>query len=117
MSPVSRGIVRHHIASQQQPRQDRAERSRKCESEGDVVVEFANVTAVPLRLALMPRRTFALRLAAKHLHVLGDDLGGITVLPFLVLPFPRLQLALNEYLRALAQIFGDDLGELVECDY
>src|SRR5262245_12385662 len=54
------------------------------------------------------------RAAAEHLHALGDDLGGVALLAFLVLPLARAQGPLDVDLRALLQVFARDLGEAVE---
>src|SRR5215831_5946397 len=52
--------------------------------------------------------------AAEHLHALGDDLGRVTLLAFLVLPLARAQRAFDVDLRALLQVLARDLGEPVE---
>src|SRR5215467_4423705 len=54
------------------------------------------------------------RAAAEHLHALGDDLGRVALLAFLVLPLARAQRALDVDLRALLQVLARDLGEAVE---
>src|SRR5882672_9315351 len=51
---------------------------------------------------------------AEHLHRVGDDLGRVAVLPFLVLPFARAQASLDIDLRALLQIFAGYLGQAAE---
>src|SRR5581483_844962 len=51
---------------------------------------------------------------AQHLHLVGDDLGGVAVLAFLVLPLAGLQASLDEDLRAFLEVFAHDLGELAE---
>ena len=56
----------------------------------------------------------AAALAAEHLHFVGHDLRGVAVLAFLVLPLARAQLAFDVNLRALAQVFGGDLGQAAE---
>src|SRR5688572_10544308 len=48
---------------------------------------------------------------AEHLHGVGDDLGGVTIVTFLVLPLARAQPPLDVDLRAFLQIFAGDLGE------
>src|ERR1700691_620521 len=50
----------------------------------------------------------------EHLHIVGDDLGGEAIIPLLVLPFSGPQLAFDEHLRALAQVFGGDLPQTTE---
>ena len=51
--------------------------------------------------------------AAEQLHLLGDDLGGVVVLAFLVLPLAGLQAALDVHRAALLQVFTGDLGQAV----
>src|SRR5690242_16609386 len=68
------------------------------------------VLVAPLARACVPHS----RAAAEHLHALGNDLGGVALLPLLVLPLARAQGALDVDLRALLQIFPRDLGEAVE---
>src|SRR5438128_1230771 len=51
---------------------------------------------------------------AEHLHRIGDDLGAVAVLAFLVLPLPRADAAFDVDLRALLQIFAGNLGEAAE---
>src|SRR5213075_3371385 len=65
-----------------------------------------------------PRR-FRTRLAragarAEHLHRVGDDLGAVAVLAFLVLPLPRADASLDVDLRALLQVFAGDLSKAAE---
>src|SRR5690606_23455168 len=50
---------------------------------------------------------------AEQLHRLGDDLGGVAVLPFLVLPLARLQTTFDVDRPALPQVFTGDFGEAV----
>jgi hypothetical protein len=52
--------------------------------------------------------------AAQHLHVVGDDLGGEAVVSLLILPLAGAQFALDEHLRALAQVFRGDLAQAAE---
>src|ERR1700682_1910098 len=54
-------------------------------------------------------RTAALA-AAEHLHAVGDDFGGVAILPFLVLPLSRLQASLDVDLAAFFQILAGDFG-------
>ena len=49
--------------------------------------------------------------AAQHLHLAGDDLGGVAVVAALVLPLARAQAALDVHLRALTQIFAGDFAQ------
>src|SRR5258706_2393473 len=51
---------------------------------------------------------------AEHLHAIGDDLGGVTVVAFLVLPLARLQAPLDVNLGAFLQVFAADFRELGE---
>src|SRR5262245_49655002 len=51
--------------------------------------------------------------AAQHLHLLGDDLGGVVVLAFLVLPLARLQAPLDVHRAPFLQVLTSDLGEPV----
>src|SRR5204862_3994337 len=64
---------------------------------------------------------FATRLSgtgarAEHLHRLGNDLGAVAVLAFLVLPLARAQASLDVDLRPLLQIFARDLRKPAEKD-
>src|SRR5262245_30820844 len=54
--------------------------------------------------------------SAQHAHLVGDDLGGVAVVAFLVLPLARADLAFDVDLRALAQVLRRDLGQAVEHD-
>src|SRR6185436_13100103 len=51
---------------------------------------------------------------AEHLHAISDDLGRITVVTFLVLPFARLQAALDINLGALLQVLAADFRQFGE---
>src|SRR5262245_11419993 len=51
--------------------------------------------------------------AAEHLHLLGDDLGGVVVLAFLVLPLARLQAALDVHRAPFLEVLTSDLGQSV----
>src|SRR5271155_5428844 len=51
---------------------------------------------------------------AQHLHVVGDDLGGISIVSRLVLPFSGAQFALDEHLGALAQVFRGNFAQTAE---
>src|SRR5262245_19715710 len=50
--------------------------------------------------------------ASEHHHLLGDDLGAVTLLTLLVLPLPGADLAFDVDLLALLQVLAADLGEL-----
>src|SRR5215207_2148661 len=54
--------------------------------------------------------------AAQHLHLVGVDLGRVTIATFLVLPFARAQPAFDVHLRTLAQVFGRDFGQPIVHD-
>src|SRR5215475_12337291 len=96
--------------------------------EGNIVVHVVELARGLLRglalghshgrlvlVAAVARRRVARALpAAEHLHTLGDDLGGVTLLAFLVLPLARAQGPFDVDLRALLQVFARDLGEAVE---
>src|SRR6202158_6244243 len=60
-------------------------------------------------------RTAALA-AAEHLHAVGDDFGGVAILPFLVLPLSRLQASLDVDLAAFFQVLAGDFGLPAEKD-
>src|SRR2546423_2871376 len=53
---------------------------------------------------------------AEHLHAIGDDFGGVAILPFLVLPLSRLQASLDIDLTSLFQIFAGDFRLATEKD-
>src|SRR5438132_12091305 len=99
--------------------------------ERDVVLEIVELARAGLRGRLGRRalgrpglalRRLALRggaaahalARAEHLHLVGDDLRHVLVLPVLVLPLARLQAALDVDLAALLQVLAGDLGELAE---
>src|SRR5262249_44596831 len=96
--------------------------------EGNIVVHVVELARGLLRglalghshgrlvlVAAVARRRVARALpAAEHLHALGDDLGGIALLAFLVLPLACAQGPLDVDLRALLQVFARDLGEAGE---
>ena len=46
----------------------------------------------------------------EHLEIEDEDFGGVAVLPVLVLPFARANLAFHEYMRALAQVLRGNFG-------
>ena len=52
--------------------------------------------------------------AAEQLHAVGDDLGRVALLAFLVLPLARADAAFDVDRRALLQVFARDLGGLAE---
>src|ERR1700722_5535469 len=99
-------------------------------SERDIVVEFITLRPRPtggsLRVfgawrglassphAATPASTARTAAPAEHLHLVGDDLGGVAVAAFLVLPFAGAQPALDIDLRALAQVLGGDLAQAPE---
>src|SRR5262249_59401594 len=88
------------------------------------VVELARGLLRRLALARGDRRLFVVaaararvahsRAAAEHLHALGDDLGRVALLAFLVLPLARAQRPLDIDLRAFLQVLAGDLREAVE---
>ena len=51
--------------------------------------------------------------AAEHLHLLGDDLGGVLLDAVLVVPLARLQAPLDVDRAALLQVLAGDLGQAV----
>src|SRR5260370_17860985 len=65
----------------------------------------------PLAAALAAHSTGASGSPAQHLHVIGDDFGGVTIVSLLVLPLAGPQFALHEHLRALAQVLGSDFTQ------
>src|SRR4029450_10065154 len=67
-------------------------------------VEFDIAAAAPATTAFT--RT-------QELHFLGDDLGRVAILAFLVLPFARLQPAFDIDRTAFLQILAGDLGQPV----
>ena len=90
-------------------------------SEGNVVFEVVEAAAsrwrggVALggsggRRCARPLATVAGRLAAKHLHAVAADLGGVAVLAFLVLPLAGADRAFDVDLAALLQVLAADLG-------
>src|SRR5690606_32706818 len=52
--------------------------------------------------------------AVEHLHVAGDDLGGVAVLAVLPLPFAGTQAPLHIHLGTLLQVLLGDLRQAVE---
>src|SRR5262249_45285240 len=54
---------------------------------------------------------------AEELHVVGDDLGGVAILAFLVLVLASLDPALDVHLAALRQVLRTDLGALAPDDH
>src|SRR5699024_4617014 len=50
----------------------------------------------------------------EHLHLVGNDFGGISILAILALPFARLPPAPHFHLAALPQILPRDLGQARE---
>src|SRR5882672_12253433 len=89
-------------------------------SEGNVVVVPATGVAAE-RFVRWHRRAHVfggpLAAAAEHLHVLRDDLGGVTLLPLLILPLPGLDATFDVDLAALGEVLAADLGELAEADH
>src|SRR5204862_2117862 len=57
---------------------------------------------------------FAAFAATEHLHLFGDDLGGVVFLAFLVGPLARLQAPFDIDRASLFQVLAGDLGEPVE---
>ncbi len=56
--------------------------------------------------------------AAKHLHLLGDDFGGVAVgAGLFVLPLAGLQAAFDVDRAAFLQVFAGDLGQAVVHDH
>src|SRR3982750_1936697 len=87
------------------------------DSERNVVFHVVELAGRLLRgrrgrgLRLGSTRPFRTRLAgpgprAEHLHRVGDDLGRVAVLAFLVLPLARADAALDVDLRALLEVFA-----------
>jgi len=54
--------------------------------------------------------TFA---AAQHLHLVGDDFGGVSILAVLPLPFARFDAAFYVDGAAFAQVFSGDFSQAV----
>src|SRR6185295_3703178 len=54
----------------------------------------------------------ALAATAEHLDVLRHDLGGVALLPLLVLPLTRADAAFDIHLTAFREVLADDLGLL-----
>src|SRR5512139_507845 len=98
--------------------------------EGNVVVEIGSRAPAPLgsagrtagrtlggRIAAVPRflgsPATAAPATAHHLHLAGDDFGGVAVIAALVLPLAGTQPALDVHLRTLAQVFRGDLAQAV----
>jgi len=52
--------------------------------------------------------------AIEHLHLIGDDFGGVAILTVLALPFSSLNTALDIDLAALLQVFAGDFAEPIE---
>src|SRR6185436_16846507 len=52
--------------------------------------------------------------AVEHLHLVGDDLGGVAVVAGLVLPLARAQRAFDVDLGTLFQVLAGDLTETAE---
>src|ERR1041385_2763373 len=73
---------------------------RRCSHAGAVVAHRAAAAAHPAVAAL----------AAEELHGHGDDLGGLALLSFLVLPLAGLQATLDVDLAALVQVLAAILG-------
>src|SRR5699024_10212429 len=71
--------------------------------------------AVAVVTALVVVATTLLAAAAvEHLHLVGDDLGGVAILAVLALPFAGAQAAFDVDFRALAQILAGDFSQAVE---
>src|SRR3990167_5183533 len=95
--------------------------------EGNVVVEFpghggsgllgSGAAGIIRRLVLIEvvvARGTGTAARAQHLHVVGDNFGGIAIMPVLVLPLARLQASFDIDLRALLQIFTGDFRQTPE---
>jgi len=52
--------------------------------------------------------------STQQLHAVGDDLGRVAFLPFLVLPLAGADAPLDVYRGALLEVLAGDLGELAE---
>src|SRR5690606_34425085 len=90
-------------------------RRRRCRL-ATAVVAAAVARCLALATATTLPGTTAVPAAAavEHLHVVGDDLGGVA-LHAVLFPAAGLQAAFNVDLRALPDVFGNNLGEaLVE---
>src|SRR5678816_3706486 len=95
---------------------------RRCTSERQVVVRRSGVAAEvvhaarrnPRGHAILAARVHALAaaaaLAAQELDGVRDDLGGLALLSFLVLPLARLQAALDVDRAALVEVLPAVLG-------
>src|SRR3970282_1267672 len=84
-------------------------------SEWNIVVEITcHGRVCPLRLRLTGffcrGRLILIEIVARgtgaaartqHLHIVGDNFGGIAIMSVLVLPFARLKAAFDGYLRAI----------------
>src|SRR5687768_2464896 len=66
------------------------------------------------RHGLRPAAATAAAAAAQHLHAVRDDLGGVLVLAFLVLPLAGADAALDVDRRAFLEVLAGDLRELAE---
>src|SRR5690606_3186481 len=75
-----------------------------------------NLPTTPLRPACCGRWLRLSRLSviasAQHLHLVGDDLGAVTVgAALLVLPFTGFEAPFHKHGTALLQVFACDLGQ------
>src|SRR5690606_22533828 len=65
-------------------------------------------------LALLAALATALATAAEHLHLVGDDVRVVALLPVVAGVLAVADPALDVHLRTLAQVLGRDLAELAE---
>src|SRR5690606_35366087 len=72
------------------------------------------ITALLGTLIVATAHAAAIATAIEHLHLVGNNLGGVTVLAVLPLPLAGAQTAFDIHLAAFLQVFPGDLGELVE---
>src|SRR5690606_17500271 len=72
----------------------------------------AHLTAgAPTAASSVARLRTALAATTQHHHVLGDDLGHVSLIALLILPVARLQAAFDVHLTSLAQVLVADLGQ------
>src|SRR5690606_25975563 len=70
---------------------------------GGLLLAAAATTATTVVAAAT---THAAATAVEHLHLVGDDLGGVAVVTLLVLPLARAQAAFDVDLRSLLQVLA-----------
>src|SRR5690606_6488626 len=69
---------------------------------------------LPLLALLRAALATTVTASAKHLHLVGDDVGVVALLAVVADVLAVADPALDVDLRAFAQVFGRDLGELAE---